>query len=444
MGVRAGIVVTGTEVLTGRVSDRNGPWLAEQLRQLGVDVGQIVVVGDRRDDLQTALTFLGAGNDLVITSGGLGPTADDLTAEVVAQAQGRPATLDRELEGRITAIVERLSARLGGVRDPEATAMATRKQAMVPQGATVLEPAGTAPGLVVPVAEGRIGPPVIVLPGPPWELRQMWPAAVDAPAVQALLAGAAELRQRTLRLWGVPESELAATLRRLDAELGGLEITTCLRDGELEIVSRYSPDAEPAQQRLALAVRADFPVQLFSADGASVDELVATGLRDRNWTAAVVEAATGGAVSARLTRGWNGTVDSAAEVLGGLVVTSDPVTTALAAVPAELIAANGAVSPEVARAMAQGARTAFGTDVGIAVTGIEVAEVAAQPAGAADRTAARKVSSVHLSVVTPAGEHARSLATPGTPEIIRQRIVPALMHLLRQALTDPPQPAPGE
>src|SRR5689334_8778378 len=165
MGVRAGIVVTGTEVLTGRVSDRNGPWLAEQLRHLGVDVGQIVVVGDRPDDLRTALEFMAAGNDLVITSGGLGPTADDLTAEVVAQVQGRPPALDEELEQRIAAIVARLSRRFGGPRNPESTAIATRKQAMVPAGATVLEPTGTAPGLVVPVASGRTGPPVVVLPG---------------------------------------------------------------------------------------------------------------------------------------------------------------------------------------------------------------------------------------------------------------------------------------
>src|SRR4051794_18713504 len=165
MAVSAGIVVTGTEVLTGRVADRNGPWLAEQLRRLGVDVGQIIVVGDRPDDLRTALQFLAAGNDLVITSGGLGPTADDLTAAVVAEVQGRVPELDRDLEQRIAAIVQRLAARFGGRRDPEATAIGTRKQAMVPAGALVLEPTGTAPGLVVPVAAGCTGPPVIVLPG---------------------------------------------------------------------------------------------------------------------------------------------------------------------------------------------------------------------------------------------------------------------------------------
>jgi nicotinamide-nucleotide amidase len=398
-GVRAGIVVTGTEVLTGRVSDRNGPWLAEQLRLLGVDVGQIVVVGDRPDDLRTALAFLAAANDLVITSGGLGPTADDLTADVVAQVQGRPAHLDRELEQRIAAIVAELSARFGGHRDPESTAVATRKQAMVPEGATVLEPTGTAPGLVVPVAAGRSGPPVIVLPGPPRELQQMWPAAVASPDVRALLAQAPELRQRTLRLWSVPESELAATLRRADGELAGLEITTCLRDGELEIVSRYAPAAEGAQHRLVDAVRADFPVQLFSTDGTSVDELVASALADRGWTVAAVETASGGGISARLTA-------SAVAFRGGLVNTSN----------------------DSAVALAQRARATFDAAVGIGVTGIEVS-----PAG---------LSTVHLSVVTPDGEWSRSVVATGTVDAVRQRIGPVLMHLLRQALSGRAGPEP--
>jgi molybdenum cofactor synthesis domain-containing protein len=392
MGVRAGIVVTGTEVLTGRVRDRNGPWLAEELQRLGVDVGQIVVVGDRPDDLRTALEFLGTGNDLLITSGGLGPTADDLTAEIVAQVQGRPTRLDEALEQRIAAIVARLSARFGGVRNPVSTAIATRKQAMVPDGASVIEPTGTAPGLVVPVASGRVGPPVIVLPGPPWELQQMWPTALAAPAVRAVIAGVPELRQHTLRLWGVPESELAATLRRLDGELPGLEITTCLRDGELEVVSRYPAEAEPARQRLVEAVQADFPAQLFSADGVEVDELVARALTERGWTVAVVEAVTGGTVSARLTgRG--------APVAGGLVVGSI-----------------GPVSAEQAVGMAGRARTEFGADVGVGVTAV------------AENT-------VQLSVVTPAGETSRTVAVSGDVDMVRVRIGPAVMHLLRQALT---------
>ncbi len=199
--MRAAIVVTGTEVLTGRVSDRNGPWLAEQLRLLGVDVAHVVVVGDRPDDLMAALSFFaGSGVDLLLTSGGLGPTADDLTAEVVAAFQRRPARVDAALEGRIADIVARLSAGRGWRMDPAATAAATRKQALVPDGATVLEPVGTAPGLIVPPAPGRAGPPVVVLPGPPRELQGMWPRVVDDPQVAAALATRTEIRQHTLRL----------------------------------------------------------------------------------------------------------------------------------------------------------------------------------------------------------------------------------------------------
>ena len=197
MAVRAGIVVTGTEVLTGRVADRNGPWLAERLRERGVDVGHVVVVGDRPDDLTAALTFLaGTGIRLLITSGGLGPTADDLTAQVVGDFQGRPLKVDPDLERRITAIVDRLIARRGWRTDAESTAAGVRKQALVPDGATVLEPVGTAAGLVVPPADGREGPTILVLPGPPSELQGMWPEALAAEATQRVLGGAGSSARR--------------------------------------------------------------------------------------------------------------------------------------------------------------------------------------------------------------------------------------------------------
>jgi nicotinamide-nucleotide amidase len=170
MSARAGIVVTGTEVLTGRVSDRNGPWLSDRLRELGVDHAYTLVVGDRREDMEGALRFLAsAGVDLIVTSGGLGPTADDLTADVVGGFQGREMVLDEPLEERIGAILDRYMRRWPDV-DPAAIRASNRKQAIVPAGATVLEPVGTAPGLVVPPSDGA-GPTVVVLPGPPRELQ---------------------------------------------------------------------------------------------------------------------------------------------------------------------------------------------------------------------------------------------------------------------------------
>src|ERR1700691_3391833 len=171
MSSRAGTLVTGTEVLDGRVRDRNGPWLADRLRELGVDLAYVTIVGDRPLDMERALRSMAEqGIDLLLTSGGLGPTADDLTAEVVGRFQGRELALDDALAERIEAIVSPLLKRWPNL-DPEAIRVGTRKQAMVPEGATVLEPVGTAPGLVVPPGAAGGGPPVGVLPGPPRELQ---------------------------------------------------------------------------------------------------------------------------------------------------------------------------------------------------------------------------------------------------------------------------------
>src|ERR1700760_3369527 len=178
--VRAGIVVTGTEVITGRISDRNGPWVSEQLAGLGVEVAHIIVVADRPDDLEGALRFLAAeGMDLIVTSGGLGPTADDLTAEIVGRFAGREMKLDVEMEQKIARILKRFAARRKWKIDEAAMMDANRKQAMVPEGAEALDPVGTAPGLVVPFGDGP-GRVVIVLPGPPRELQPMWPVGLAA------------------------------------------------------------------------------------------------------------------------------------------------------------------------------------------------------------------------------------------------------------------------
>ena len=277
MSVRAGIVVTGTEVLSGIIPDRNGPWLAERLRARGVQLAHVMVVGDRRDDLRAALDFLARERmELIVTSGGLGPTADDLTAEVVAEFAGRPLALDEALEGRIRTILERLRARWRGL-DEEALRAGNRKQAMVPEGAIVLEPVGTAPGLVVPAASA----PVVVLPGPPRELQPMWEAALETEPVQAALAGAGVYEQRIMRLFGIPESEIALTLREAEAggvPLGRLEITTCLRRGEIEIATVFGPEANGDYEAFEAAVAERHGPQLFSRDGSTIDEIVARAL----------------------------------------------------------------------------------------------------------------------------------------------------------------------
>ncbi|MEO6886724.1 MAG: competence/damage-inducible protein A [Jatrophihabitantaceae bacterium] len=424
MVARAAVIVTGTEVLTGRVSDRNGPWLAEQLRQAGVDIAQIVVVGDRRSDLLDSLAFLaGTGVDLIITSGGLGPTADDLTAETVAAHQGRPSVLDIALEAHIGAIIARLTAERGWRLDPKATATATRKQALVPEGSVVLAPIGTAPGLVVPVADGRSGPPVVVLPGPPRELQGMWPAVLADSSVQAALSARAEVRQRTMRLWGTPESELAATLRQNESGLRGLEITTCLHNGELEIVTRYGPDAQPAYDAFQVLIRTAYTTALFSADGRTVDDLVADNLLAGSLTIATAESCTAGLLAARLTE----RAGSSAYLLGGLVTYANEAKTELAGVPTDLIERVGAVSAEVAEAMARGARARLGADIGMGITGV---------AGPGGGSVDKPVGLVHLCAVSDGRTIAHAVNLPGSRSDVRTRAVGIAMHMFRELTAD--------
>jgi nicotinamide-nucleotide amidase len=425
VSVRAGIVVTGTEVLTGRVSDRNGPWLSERLLELGADPIAIAVVGDRPEDILRALRFLAAeGCELICTSGGLGPTADDLTAAVVGEFQGRAMVLDEALEGRIAEILRPLMARWPDL-DPAAVLLSNRKQAVIPDGAEILEPVGTAPGLVVTPAGGE-GPTVVVLPGPPRELQPMWQAAVvGSPALQAALRGAVQYRRDMLRLYGIPESEIAATLRaaaEAGIELDRLEITTCLRRGEVEVVTRYEPDAADVYEQFAGFVRERHGATLFSDDGSTVDEQVFDRLRGAHETIAVAESCTGGLLAARLTERAG-----ASEVFaGGLVVYSNAAKTALAGVDANLIERVGAVSEEVAVALADGARAALHADVGVGITGI------AGPGGA---TEGKPVGLVWLSVSHRDGRRlTRSVTLPGGRADIRDRSTTVALHLVRRLL----------
>jgi nicotinamide-nucleotide amidase len=418
---RAGVVVTGTEVLSGIIADRNGPWLSERMRELGVELAHVMIVGDRREDLRAALDFLaGAGMDLIVTSGGLGPTADDLTAEVVAEFAGRPMVLDEALEGRIRAILERLRSRWRSV-DEDALRAGNRKQAMVPEGATVLEPVGTAPGLVVPGS-----PVVVVLPGPPGELQPMWGDALASEPVRALLADAGTLERQIMRLFGPPESEIARTLR--DAEASGvslerLEITTCLRRGEIEIATVFPPDAAEDYAAFEAAVAERHGDALFARHGETIDELVAGALLGPpTRTVATAESCTGGLMAARLTE----RAGSSAYALGGITAYANEAKVQLAGVPAELIERHGAVSPEVAEALAGGARAGFGADVGIGITGI---------AGPGGGTPEKPVGTVCLCLSEREGERLeRTVQLPGGRAMVRERTTTVAMHLLLRLL----------
>ena len=421
-GPRAGILITGTEVLTGIIRDRNGPWLSERLREAGVDAAMIQIVGDRRDDLLTTLRFMSdSGMRLIVTSGGLGPTADDLTAEVVAEFSGRQMVLDPDLEVRIEEILEGIMRRWPNL-DQEAIRISNRKQAMIPEGATVLDPVGTAPGLVVPPGSGS-GPTVVVLPGPPRELQPMWREAVQTEAFQAAVAGAPQYRRGMLRLFGIPESVIASTLRAAEAEglrLDDLEITTCLRRGEIEVSTRYEPPDAPDYRALAEFIAARHGDTLFSDDGSTVDEQVARLLEGR-WVA-VAESCTGGLMAARLTD----PPGASAYFAGGVVAYSDRVKSELVGVDPGVIERVGAVSQEVADALADGARERFGADVGVGITGI---------AGPDGGTEEKPVGLVCLSVSLDSGERiSRQLQLPGGRSDVRDRSTTVAMHLLRRLL----------
>ena len=425
MTPRAGIVVTGTEVLTGRVLDRNGGWVSERLRELGVDHASTLVVGDRDEDMLEALRFMvDRGMSLIVTTGGLGPTEDDRTAEIVGRFQGREMVLDEPTEARIWEILSGLRRRWPNL-DEAAIRAANRKQAIVPRGAEILAPVGTAPGLVVPPAEGRSGPTIVVLPGPPRELQEMWPAAVATEGFRAAIAGATTYRHRTLRLFGLPESEIAGTLRAARAEgvdLDRLEITTCLRRGEIEVVTRWEPDADDVYAAFETVVRARHADTLFSDDGRSIDEIVAAELRARKLTVAVAESCTGGLLSGRLTE-----LDGASATFpGGLVVYANEAKTRLAGVDPALIAEHGAVSAQVAEALADGARTQLAAAIGIGVTGI---------AGPTGGTPEKPVGTVWLSVAGNEGARlTRHVRLPGSRADVRDRSTTVALHLLRRLL----------
>lgn len=414
-------MVTGTEVITGRISDANGPWVSERLAELGVEVAHIVVVADRPDDLEGALRFLAAeGMDLIVTSGGLGPTADDLTAEIVARFAGRPMRLDAAMEEKIAAILRRFAARRNFKIDEAAVMDANRKQAMVPEGAEVLDPVGTAPGLVVPAGDSV----VIVLPGPPRELRPMWPVALATDAVQAVLGRATPLHGLTMRMFGVPESEIAKSLREIEEDDGvdveAVEVTTCLRRGEIEIDVRWRDETEAVAMEVREGLARRHPRETFSLDGETIDEQVAKLLQGHRL--GLAESCSGGLLAARITN-----VPGASDYLAGSVVAySYEAKEELLGVPKALLDEKGAVSPEVAEAMALGALERFEADTAISITGI---------AGPGGGTEEKPVGYVCFNARLADGTAiARDPVIPGDRHDIRERSALVAMHMLRQLL----------
>jgi nicotinamide-nucleotide amidase len=268
---------------------------------------------------------------------------------------------------------------------------------------------------------------VVVLPGPPRELQPMWTTAVQTDAFQAAIAGATEYRREIVRLFGIPESEIANTLR--DAADAGLElepqleITTCLRRGEIEIATRFEPDGQSAYDRLLAFIRERHADTLFSLDGSTIDDQLAELLDGHRL--ATAESCTGGLLAARLTD----RAGASAYFLGGAVVYSNEAKIDMAGVDPRLIDRFGAVSAEVGEALAEGVATRFRSDIGVGITGI---------AGPGGGTEDKPVGLVFISVWSDGDgggrRLTRRLVLPGTRADIRDRSVTISMHLLRRLL----------
>ena len=412
---RGVVLVTGSELVRGERTDRNGPFLAGELLRLGLEPARIEIVGDDPAELEAALR-MGLEADLCAVSGGLGPTHDDRTVELLARATGSELRVDQELEAEIESISREVADRL---RRPYADFVeGVRKQATLPGRALVVGIAGTAPALVLEA--GRCV--FVVLPGPPSELRRLWPRALETEPVRAVLARARVPERRVLRFYGASESTVARALAEAGGEGEGLSATVCARDFEIHVDLVSDSDAAAAADRLAEALRAQLGEHLFSEDGRPIEELVLGRCRELGLTVATAESCTGGLVAARLT-----SVPGSSDVFRGAVVAyDDDVKRGELEVSAELLERHGAVSPEVAEAMASGARRRLGADVAVAVTGV---------AGPDGGTPEKPVGLVYLQAEGPGGSRARKLDLPGDRDSVRGRATVAALHLVRTLLS---------
>jgi len=414
---RAAIVASGSELVRGDRSDRNGPFLAAQLLRLGVEPARITVVGDDESDLEAALAN-GLHEDLLVVSGGLGPTHDDRTIELLARAAGVSLHVDEELAGEIEELSRRVAERL---RRPYADfAQGVRKQATLPDGAVWVGLVGTAPAVVLERGEHI----AVALPGPPRELQELWPRVLATEPLTRLLARARAPERRVLRLYGISESAVARALAGVGGDGDGVAVTICAREFELhvDLFVEAGPAAAARADAIEGALVAENERFVFSRDERTTAELVLDLLRDRGWTLGTAESCTGGLAAVRLTD-----VPGSSDVFRGAVVAyGNEVKTTQLRVPEPLLARHGAVSEEVAAAMAEGARVAFGVDVAVAVTGV---------AGPDGGTPEKPVGLVYLHAAGPNGGLARRLDFPGDRETIRTRAAVAALHLVRTLVT---------
>ena len=377
----AEVLCVGSELLLGNITNGNARWIAEQVAALGVPHQRQMVVGDNRERLMAEVRQAAGRCRVLITTGGLGPTPDDLTTEAIAAAFGTPLVEHPEIWAEIQA---RLSAR-GRICSPS-----NRRQAFLPEGAAVLpNPTGTAPGMIWSPVPGFT---VLTFPGVPSEMKAMWQQTA-APWLRQSGLAAGVFASRMLRFWGVSESALAEEMADL-LEQANPTVAPYAGAGEvkLRITARaeHQSDAEALLLPVEREIRRRTGKSCFGVDEQSLAEVVLEQLRQRGQTVAVAESCTGGGLGATLAA-----VPGASDVfLGGVIAYGNGVKQGLLGVPAELLQAHGAVSDPVAQAMAEGARRATGADWGLAITGV------AGPGGGSDE---KPVGLVHLAIAGPDG-----------------------------------------
>jgi nicotinamide-nucleotide amidase len=407
--MKAEIIAVGSEMLTPYRADTNSLLLTDELNKLGIEVTRKVIVGDDRAGLREAFREALEHAEVVVAIGGLGPTEDDVTREAVAEVLGRKLQLNEEL-------VKSLEARFRRYGRPMAEN--NKRQAMVPEGAIVLEnKRGSAPGLWLE-ERGRV---VILLPGPPHELKAMIEHQVR-PRLEKL-TGATRLYARELRVAGLPESEVDALVAPIYTGYADAQTTILAAPGEIQIHLRaWSADATAANRMLdEMAERLRFALgeAVFTTKGEEMEAVVAIALIQNLATIAVAESCTGGLVAQRLTS----IPGSSSYFLGGAVCYSNELKSAWAGVPAELIAAKGAVSAEVATALAEGIRRQTGATLGLGITGI---------AGPGGGTPEKPVGTVHIALSNGTATKERGMHFPGDRERVRNYAAQTALDFVRR------------
>jgi len=408
---RAAVVLSGNELLDGRTRDTNGAFLSADLSARGVKVTSVLTVADDEERLTAALQYsLAAEPDLLVVGGGLGTTHDDLTAACLARALGvsldEDATALGMVEERVRLVAERRHLDLA-VLLPLA-----RRQALLPAGSTAVLPAGVAPGIAA-----RRGPTrIYAYPGVPYEFEAMWLSTAERLQAEGFFP---DVVLRIVRIFGVGELQVAPLLGATSHDL--LETGINVGRGEVTVRLRYRRGAPADAQAAALVAALEAGAPVFSSDGRTVDDVVADGLREHGLTLAVAESCTGGLLGARLTE----RPGSSDYFLGGVISYADEVKIGLLDVPAGLLARHGAVSEEVAGAMAAGARAATGSDYALAVSGV---------AGPDGGTPEKPVGLVYVACDGPRRTNVVRGLYPGDRASVRDYSVSTALHLLRREL----------